>query len=445
MTVQRYDHNNYPFNYDRYYGYVPFWRRHRARNAPDVLRRNYDGSRFECVECGCWHELKGARRVRGHGYVCLDCLEAGLQRGAFLVCEECGAAMLRSALSFDYDGGVLCRDCFDRSYFMCECCEEVFPTDERTIVANGDSVCEGCYDECCVTCEGCGDIVYREEANYHYGEWYCECCHDRLGGVHDYGYKPTPIFHGSAPDNLFLGVELEADDGDVPEFAGALRRFDRGHEDYLYLKHDGSLNDGVEIVTHPCSLRYHLDTFPWADVLQLAKDSGLRSHDTDTCGLHIHVSRDSLGSTWEEQDLTAAKLTILLDRFWYKFVKFSRRRTSQLDSWANKPDADVSPFDDEKTAICKAKDASDHTRYKALNLRPYATVEFRLYRGTLNLDTLRATLAFTAGLVRYAKASTLEEVLNTSWHDMMGAPFFYVEGAAAALSQYLTQRGLTRD
>lgn len=37
--------------------------------------------------------------------------------------------------------------------------------------------------------------------------------------------------------------------------------------EHLYCKHDGSLDDGIELVTHPMTLTYHMDEMPWARVL----------------------------------------------------------------------------------------------------------------------------------------------------------------------------------
>jgi len=105
------------------------------------------------------------------------------------------------------------------------------------------------------------------------------------------------IFH-------FFGVELEADHGNEKDAAAR----DVTFGDLSYVKHDGSLtDDGIEIVTHPCSLRYHLEQFPWDEILSSLADYGFRSHDTSTCGLHVHVSRSAFGETSDEQDLTAAK------------------------------------------------------------------------------------------------------------------------------------------
>lgn len=49
-------------------------------------------------------------------------------------------------------------------------------------------------------------------------------------------------------------------------------------QELVYIKHDGSLDDGLEIVTHPMSLDFHFNQMPWAEVLDKAKAMGYRSH-----------------------------------------------------------------------------------------------------------------------------------------------------------------------
>lgn len=55
------------------------------------------------------------------------------------------------------------------------------------------------------------------------------------------------------------------------------------YERRIYIKHDGSLNDGMEIVTHPMTLDYHLNEMPWREVMSKAISFGYISHKTRTC------------------------------------------------------------------------------------------------------------------------------------------------------------------
>jgi hypothetical protein len=114
--------------------------------------------------------------------------------------------------------------------------------------------------------------------------------------IHDYYYRPTPVFHGDGP--TFMGFELEMETGpDREQSTGRalLDVFDTNTStrDLAYLKHDGSISYGFEMVTHPMSYNWAIDNFPF-DVLDVAK--GRRARAADNCGLHIHVNRNGFSS-----------------------------------------------------------------------------------------------------------------------------------------------------
>lgn len=108
-------------------------------------------------------------------------------------------------------------------------------------------------------------------------------------GVLSYDYRPEPQFFGkTGKGKLFLGIELEF------ELNGATRRqvCETVDEPWIYLKEDGSLDRGLEMVTHPISpdfLKENIGT--WFDITKQLRKLGCRSRDTDTCGMHVHLSR----------------------------------------------------------------------------------------------------------------------------------------------------------
>ena len=67
---------------------------------------------------------------------------------------------------------------------------------------------------------------------------------------------------------MYMGVELEVDDGgkDSGNARKILSVFNRNAE-YGYIKSDGSLDDGLELVTHPCTLKAHLQEVPWEETI----------------------------------------------------------------------------------------------------------------------------------------------------------------------------------
>ena len=64
--------------------------------------------------------------------------------------------------------------------------------------------------------------------------------------------------------------------------------------------------------------------------LQIAKDNGFRSHNTNTCGYHIHFNRSFFE---DKEDECIAKLLYLVEKFWDELVKFSRRDYENLERW----------------------------------------------------------------------------------------------------------------
>ena len=101
-----------------------------------------------------------------------------------------------------------------------------------------------------------------------------------------------------------------------------------------YCKHDGSLDDGFEIVTYPMSLDCQLHEMPWAAVLDKAISMGYLSHQAGTCGLRVHVSRKASGDTLDAQDNAIARVLFFVERHWAELLRFSRRTQRQLEQWA---------------------------------------------------------------------------------------------------------------
>ena len=307
---------------------------------------------FICALCGREHPIEG-RTVFDGKSLCPTCLEEHT-----CVCDRCGDRIWVSDSHSD-GSTTVCNDCFDRHYDTCAGCGRIFP-----------------YD----------DLYYSDDDS----DGYCAECYQRRqeerGGVQSYYYKPDPIFYGSGP--RFLGVELEIDDGgESDRNANDLMRTGNRDHDHIYIKHDGSLDDGLEIVTHPMSLDYHRTQMPWREIVDRAKALHYTSHKAGTCGLHVHVNRSSLGRTCRQQDDTIARILFFVENHWNELLRFSRRTPAQMDRWA----ARYGRKDDPKSVLDCAK-RSGKGRYTCVNLDNDNTIEFRMFRGTLKYNTLIATL-----------------------------------------------------
>ena len=158
---------------------------------------------------------------------------------------------------------------------------------------------------------------------------------------------------------------------------------------------------------------------------------GYRSHQTSTCGLHIHVNRSSLGETQDEQELVIGHILLFVELHWNELLKFSRRSEYSMNRWAAR-------YGYEKTGreiLDKAK-KGNNGRYAAVNLMNWATIEFRLFRGTLKHNTLIAALELVNAICDLASNLTEDEIQKTSWCE------FVETITEPELIQYLKERKL---
>jgi formylmethanofuran dehydrogenase subunit E len=416
----------------------------------------------KCAKCGRVIEKETAFKYAGD-YYCDDCLN-----DYFVECAECGE-IIHIEDAQEYEGRYYCNYCFEENYVMCYQCGHIVPIDDAFYYETVEEYyCNDCFNDYFVRCDNCGEWIhesyaysddniticrycrenyflicdgcrnYVHERDAHYNEdsysYYCDNCWEEIESenrvIYNYNYKPRPVFYGSDDKNaLFLGVELEVDGGgenndNAQEIVNIM-------DDFIYIKYDGSLDDGFEIVSHPATLEYHRKEAYWDEALQELLRMGYKSHDAETCGLHVHLSRRAFGSSETEQDSNIMKLLYIFEKFWPQFVKFSRRTEAQLNRWAARYGL-TDPLDE---LLDTAKYAG---RYHAINLQPYNTIEIRLFRGTLKYNTFIATLEFCQYLYDTVINSSIEELQQMTWRDFIKAiPEDYQE-----LLIYLEERKL---
>ena len=341
----------------------------------------------------------------------------------------------------EFDGQDLCADCLETHTVLCHECRERLWTDENA-GSRDTPLCQDCYDDNYTHCCRCGHLLRENEAYYESSDEYderpyCANCYyalDKDQSIHDYYYKPEAVFHGKGP--RFFGVELEIDGaGERAANALALLNIANRDGDCAYIKHDGSLNEGLEIVTHPMSLDYHRNKMPWAELCRKAASLGYLSHRTTTCGLHIHVSRKAFGATEQEQDAAIARVLYFFEKHWEELLKFSRRTPRQLERWAARYGYKEQPME----ILDFAKKGYHGGRYTCVNLQNTTTVEFRMFRGTLKPNTIFATLELLDRICDLAVCLTDEELKAVPWTS-------FVIGVSTErypeLVQYLKERRL---
>ena len=383
-------------------------------NTPEV---------FYCDACGRYYSTSKVEHLDYNGYTyCEDCRDK-----EFYTCYICNEYVHQDDVVVDEDGNAYCEECAEDNLYECPECGDYFTEGGIIRDSNNNFMCLSCYENYYI-CEECGRFVYSEEVYYQDGRYYCEDCYDNHNIIHEYDYKPSPNFYGSG--KRYLGVELEVDGGGEDEYNAEQVLEILGN--YAYCKHDGSLDEGFEIVSHPATLEHHMYSIDWEGALKELKELDYTSHDAGTCGIHVHMNRDGFGDTGEEQDLGIAKLLYFFERHWDKIVKFSRRTPSQLDQWASRYLSGTPECPEDILDYAK----NDMSRYRCVNLCNYSTVELRVFRGSLVYETFMATLQF-ANLMYDIAELPLEDVMDITWNDFKEMGSKYEE-----FTSYMDRRGL---
>lgn len=327
-------------------------------------------------------------------YVCESCVEN------YSYCDHCNTHVSSDEISSAIRRGreiSICNSCFQSDFARCSNCDNIF---HDSIITN--DLCYDCYDSEYRDCYSCSQSYSRDELNYDEdsGNDYCDSCFARLNRhIHNYSYKPSPqFFRTNKSENVFLGIEIEVDryecDNSIVE--------DIQHS-ALYFKEDGSLNNGFEIVSHPLSYLWIKENKQvFKDRLEKLLKAGFKSYNTNTCGMHIHITKDVF-TTWQL----------------YRFLKFfkenkpfvldvSQRKLGNLEKWANIDDnSEFSEYEIRSKAKSKSTNGE---RYVAVNLSNYKTVEIRIFRGTLNFESFMKNIEFVYSLFEFTKIANTNTV-----------------------------------
>ncbi|MBN9743571.1 hypothetical protein DMP23_21250 [Amycolatopsis sp. A1MSW2902] len=164
--------------------------------------------------------------------------------------------------------------------------------------------------------------------------------------------------------------------------------------DLAYLKEDGSIEIGFELVTHPMSLAWAQENFPW----RLLDELAARGCDGTDAGLHVHVSRDAFTGSSHV----------------FRWMKFIYRNAANVQQLARRHDSSWAQFSPEERAdvkdICKGD--RNRPRYSAINVQNDDTFELRMFASSVKPQEVQAALAFADASVRYTQQLTLGAILR---------------------------------
>lgn len=318
---------------------------------------------------------------------------------------------------------------------ICMMCGENHPAEMMYKDRSGRFVCDACRSEvvlCCV----CGNFSPLNSSLIHDSGMYCGYCSQYANAsIWGHGTKPVPQFYGRGLDHL--GVELEIDQGrDRSECAQKIKKLNYP----LYIETDGSLHNGLEIISHPCTTNYHLKKFPWEKIFHIAGEFEFKSHEAETCGLHVHISRALFGGTPEVQRENIGKFLLIFNYGGnISQIKNFARRTDRQMRWCKFFPLVSSDFQNGEGVYSyywRNGNASD--RYYAINLQNQNTVEVRIFRGTLNRKTFYASLQFCRELAEIAK-KPFKTVRGLGWNAIREMMF---NSQFPELKDYISTRGI---
>jgi len=299
----------------------------------------------------------------------------------------------------------VCDLCFHMHFFICYSCNGIYYIDNSYCLSH-NYYCESCWSEL-PSCRNCGDICQTLDFD--------DLCPDCAGtadanGIHDHSYQPRYNYytgkheiddHGQInPDigKLFFGFELEIEKVEsfksLLELAEVIDNINLKYDNaFFYNKEDSSLTNGFEIVSHPFTWTWFKENKKQIDEIFILKEQGCRSYQTESCGLHFHLSKNAF---------TTFHLYKLL-KFFYEnkyFVEvISQRSSGNLSHWAG--------FNENDQANMKliAKEKSNSTdserRYVCINTTPEKTIEIRIFRGTLNKQGFYKALEFVKAIFEF--------------------------------------------
>lgn len=299
-------------------------------------------------------------------------------------------------------------------------------------------------------CEECQCYVMDSE-NYNYERGCCHWCRGHIieGYSESHRHNDNPKFFGKYKGTFAgFGFELEVDsrEPDMREVAVDTAEnliSNCGLEEgELRYAHDGSLNYGFEIISEPHTVEdFWAKTPKWEKMLKYLLEQGFRSHDPNTCGLHIHISREFLGKTKSLQDSAISKIYTFFDDNWRDLVKVSRR--TQFD-YCDKNALDYCDYEkirrgnSTKYKEWKKRSKNCGSHYVALNNRNPHTFEYRLGRGTLNAWSFFSWIDLILTISKNAKRITVGKVESNDAISWLG-------GITESTARYIYKRGAFKD
>lgn len=397
----------------------------KGREATEEERTILQCKCKRCVNCGEVIAKEDGIIVDGDT-LCADCYE-NLLGEEIEICDICECAHFSDNDRMIYiqeEEQLICDECAERHYFQCSNCGTW--TRNPLQMTDGDYICNECFETGdYYICDDCGDVIDPDTDGIiiRSDSVYCEDCASEHTDpneeyIHEYSYSPRILFNEGEELNSYpkkgeryFGLEIETEcTGDITEVIE--------DEDYYWATDDSSIQClqggcAAEIVTQPTTFK------AWHNYSDTFFDALENNCDTNTsCGLHIHVNRDSVS------DETIEKAILFISKHYEKVTIFADRLMCNICSYAGNNLEHYKDFypnsksvKEEINIVKRGKDNVRH-KYLAINTLHKNTYEFRIFNSTVDKDRILAYIEFVDALLEYCSESNFLQIYKSDFLDL---------------------------
>ncbi len=190
-------------------------------------------------------------------------------------------------------------------------------------------------------------------------------------------------------ERRMFGVEVELGFNKGDRVDSAIDVWETIGKDFCYIKHDGSITKlefddgtkiknplkmGFEIVSAPAGINHHRER--WKKLEQCANYKNFLAWDTQTCGFHVHVSRAAL------TQFQIGRILVFMNH---------KNNRHFIDVVAGRGEGYYNKFMKKDFSDC---DKTDESKYTAVRTNKKDTIEFRIFRGTINYKHIIRNIEF---------------------------------------------------
>jgi hypothetical protein len=417
---------------------------HQHTEALKVLSR----STLEVCSCCGMYNHKSAivrfidRNTEEVTSICPSCTKY------YSICACCQKGGLRGQFSsrlINTSSGAICNDCYQKHYYQCVVCGQRHKRDGKETnwtELSGDRrrnetvywICPNCLDKEATKCEVCNSWMLRGNA-YRLDRGGPVMCHDcytlQANDIQNFDYKPRKFnklvgkFEKTPPrdDALLFGVELEMEPRDTSEW-------DRGEmarimlklcgRDRFFVKHDGTVRSGIELVSNPFSWQWLKENKTHMESIfkEVARRKYSATH-TGNAGFHVHMTKKAFGTFHLYKFI----------QFYYKpsvqsFVKLISERTH---NWryasfrtedcgaATKRVAKMKLNMEPSRSTRLTESTVQHMRHSAISLMYEPTVEVRIFAGVDTMSRFMKNMEFIKSTYDFTKDAKLSDLIVSKY------------------------------